>query len=188
DLGRPPQPYLPERYILLSPEESFLRELLLHSATPAESRPITDQKPRDVTSLAESRPITGQKLRDVTSLAASRPITSQASHEVTGFAFPQELDRMEFRLPSVDLARLKAWTQQQQHNKPKRLQQQPQLQHKQRTLSVVGFPVAQKKWWGGGHHRRGEIARRASQNKHLDCLKSCIKQGTLHPIQCHTLC
>ncbi|XP_069157439.1 uncharacterized protein [Procambarus clarkii] len=158
DLGRPPQSYIPGRYTLLSPEESFLRELLLHSAAP------------------NTRPITGQKFGDVTSLA-----------------FPEELDRMELRLPSLDLARLNVWAQQQQqhhqlYSKPKRVSPPEQLHQKQRSLSVVGLKVAEKKWWGGGHHRRGEIARRASQNKHLDCLKSCIKQGTLHPIQCHTLC
>lgn len=49
-----------------------------------------------------------------------------------------------------------------------------------------GVKVEQKRWWGG--RRQGQVDRRASQTKHYDCLKSCIKEGKLHPIQCHTLC
>ncbi|KAG7175679.1 hypothetical protein Hamer_G025043 [Homarus americanus] len=122
----------------------------------------------------------------------SRPITDSRLGDVTSYASPEDLDQLEQKLPSLGPARLNDWVQHQQqlqlYTKQKRLSQLSQMQQqKQRYMPMVGQKVAQKRWWGG-RPQRGQIDRRASQNKHLDCLKSCIKQGTLHPIQCHTLC
>ncbi|XP_066950050.1 uncharacterized protein [Macrobrachium rosenbergii] len=174
-IERPPLPslYIPERY-MVPPEENFLRELILHSAASAETR-----------GTGGGGGGLWKKL-----VASSDYILPETN-----------ADQVDLKLPTVDSTADKDWLYQENsplYLKPKRMYQHfpQQLQrglfqsYEMRgddSLTKPRMP-ASKKWWGGRPRPRGQMDRRASQSKHYDCLKSCIKEGKLHPIQCHTLC
>ncbi|XP_064102080.1 uncharacterized protein LOC135212506 isoform X2 [Macrobrachium nipponense] len=177
-IERPPLPslYIPERYSLVPPEENFLRELILHSAASAETRGTGGGGGGGL----------WKKL-----VASSDYILPETN-----------ADQVDLKLPTVDSTADKDWLYQENsplYLKPKRMYQHfpQQLQrglfqsYEMRggddSLTKPRMP-ASKKWWGGRPRPRGQMDRRASQSKHYDCLKSCIKEGKLHPIQCHTLC
>ncbi|XP_068205473.1 uncharacterized protein [Palaemon carinicauda] len=159
---------IPERY-MVPPEENFLKELILHSAASAETRG------------------TGGLWKKLTS----------SDYTLSDYIS----DQNESKFPTVDSTLTKYWLYQENsplYLKPKRVYQhlpqqlqkglvQPNYKRGDGTLTETKV-AASKKWWGGRPRPRGQMDRRASQSKHYDCLKSCIKEGKLHPIQCHTLC
>ncbi|XP_042865961.1 uncharacterized protein LOC122249293 [Penaeus japonicus] len=155
----PPSAYVPQRYDVLSPEERYVRDFFLHPQSPAGAADFGDGDIKGLNAILK-----GMYRQDPSTPA-------RGSTRVNDWDVLQNL---------------------QQHMKPNRLSS-PQLQQSQSrffssSVDVDEPRVAVKRWWGGYHRPRQQKDRRASQSKHYDCLKSCIKEGKLHPIQCHTLC
>lgn len=72
------------------------------------------------------------------------------------------------------------------------LEQLQQLQDPAEKRGLYGSFAGVRNWWSNTHHqprqRRPKVDRRAPESNHYRCLKNCITEGKLHPIQCHTLC
>ncbi|XP_063615819.1 uncharacterized protein LOC134789006 [Penaeus indicus] len=155
----PPAAYVPHRYAVLSPDDRYVRDFFLHAQSPAAAVDFEDGDLKGLNAILKG-------------LYRQDPSTA-----ARGSTRGNDWDILQNLQP---------------HMKPNRLSspqlQQPQSRFFSSSVDADEPRVAVKRWWGGYHRPRQQKDRRASQSKHYDCLKSCIKEGKLHPIQCHTLC
>lgn len=156
----PSAAYVPHRYAVLSPDDGSVGDYFLRAQSPAAA--AVDLEDGNLKGLSAI-------LKD---LYRQEPSTA-----ARGSTRGNDWDILQNLQPHMKLNRMSS----------------PQLQQSQSRFFSSSVDadeprVAVKRWWGGYHRPRQQKDRRASQSKHYDCLKSCIKEGKLHPIQCHTLC
>ncbi|CAL4119020.1 unnamed protein product, partial [Meganyctiphanes norvegica] len=185
--SRSPEPLLDEeRYIvgLRLPEDTYINEVLL--------QPKRYPRPSSSSRNHESQ---GTDVATFDLPLPNQPIRSKNEGDITAFSLPIEMGELkDIRVPA---SRPGHW-QQHQHQHQQQpdasnlgsvfVKPRPRKWQQQEVAEEVPRLPAVKRWWGNTYRQpRGQKTRR-SQGKHYSCLKTCIQEGKLHPIQCHTLC